>query len=50
VAAVVVLATVGNAPRIKELMEIARTTRDDASKIEEKKPLSFEEEIEPLFE
>lgn len=50
VAAVVVLATVGNAPRIKELMEIARTTRDDVSKIEEKKPLSFEEEIEPLFE
>ncbi|MCU0632215.1 MAG: tubulin/FtsZ family protein [Methanolinea sp.] len=50
VAAVVVLATVGNAPRIKELMEIARTTRDDAAKIEEKKPLSFEEEIEPLFE
>ncbi len=50
VAAVVVLATVGNAPRIKELMEIARTTRDDASKIEEKQPLSFEEEIEPLFE
>ena len=50
VAAVVVLATVGNAPRIKELMEIARSTRDDAAKIEEKKPLSFEEEIEPLFE
>ncbi len=50
VAAVVVLATVGNAPRIKELMEIARSTRDDASKIDEKKPLSFEEEIEPLFE
>ena len=50
VAAVVVLATVGNAPRIKELMEIARSTRDDAAKIEEKKPLSFEDEIEPLFE
>lgn len=50
VAAVVVLATVGNAPRIKELMEIARSTRDDASRIDEKKPLSFEEEIEPLFE
>lgn len=50
VAAVVVLASVSNAPRIKELMEIARGARDDVAKSLERKPVSFEEEIEPLFE
>jgi cell division GTPase FtsZ len=51
VAAVVVLATVGNVPRIRDLMEIAKSTRDDATKAElERKPVSFEEDIEPLFE
>jgi len=49
--AVVVLATVGNVPRIRDLMEIAKSTRDDATKAElERKPVSFEEDIEPLFE
>jgi len=50
VAAVVVLATVASAPRIKELMEIARTTKEDAAKSQERKPITFDEEIEPLFE
>jgi len=50
VAAVVVLATVANAPRITELMEIARTTKEDVAKSQERKPITFDEEIEPLFE
>jgi len=50
VAAVVVLATVASSPRIRELMEIARTTKDDVAKSQERKPITFDEEIEPLFE
>jgi cell division GTPase FtsZ len=50
IAAVVVLATVGNAPRIKELLDIAKETKEDVIKSKEKKSTMFEEGIEPLFE
>ncbi|MDD5024830.1 MAG: tubulin/FtsZ family protein [Methanoregula sp.] len=50
IAAVVMLATVGNAPRIKELLDIAKETKEDVIKSKEKKSTMFEEGIEPLFE
>lgn len=50
IAAVVVLATVGNAPRIRELLEIAKETKEDAVKAKEKRVSLFDEDIEPLFE
>jgi cell division GTPase FtsZ len=50
VAAVVVLSTVSNAPRIKELMAIARTTKDDVVKSSEREARIIDEDIEPLFE
>jgi len=50
IAAVVVLATVGNAPRIRELLEIAKETKEDAIKAKEKKAAMFDDDIEPLFE
>jgi cell division GTPase FtsZ len=50
VAAVVMLATVGNAPRIKELLDIAKETKEDVIKSKEKKSVMFEEGIDPLFE
>ncbi|MDD1704103.1 MAG: tubulin/FtsZ family protein [Methanoregula sp.] len=50
VAVVVMLATVGNAPRIKELLDIAKETKEDVIKSKEKKSSMFEEGIEPLFE
>ena len=50
IAAVVVLATVGNAPRIRELLEIAKETKEDAAKAKEERVSLFDEDIEPLFE
>jgi tubulin-like protein CetZ len=52
VAVVVVLSTIGNAPRINELLEIAKETKDDVyNPDKEKKSALFEHEsIEPLFE
>jgi tubulin-like protein CetZ len=50
IAAVVMLATVGNAPRIKELLDIAKETKEDVIKSKEKKTSMFEESIDPLFE
>ena len=50
VAVVVVLASVGNAPRIRELLEIAKETKEDAGKQDERRSTMFEEAIEPLFE
>jgi cell division GTPase FtsZ len=50
VAAVVMLSTVGNAPRIKELLDIAKETKEDVIKSKEKKSSMFEEGIDPLFE
>jgi cell division GTPase FtsZ len=50
VAAVVVLATIGHAPRITELMEIAKSTKEDVLKSKENRTSMFDESIEPLFE
>ncbi|HPZ38446.1 MAG: tubulin/FtsZ family protein [Candidatus Methanoculleus thermohydrogenotrophicum] len=50
VAAVVVLATIGNAPRITELMEVAKSTKEDVLKSKEKRTTMFDDGIEPLFE
>jgi cell division GTPase FtsZ len=52
VAVVVVLASIGDAPRIRELLEIAKETKDDVYKPDRgKKSTMFEQEsIEPLFE
>lgn len=50
VAAVVVLASVNNAPRIKELLENAKVTEEDFGKSKDRKSNMFEEAIEPLFE
>ncbi|NQS78488.1 MAG: cell division protein [Methanoculleus bourgensis] len=50
IAAVVVLATIGNAPRITELMEIAKSTKEDVLKSKEKRSTMFDDGIEPLFE
>jgi len=50
IAAVVVLATIGNAPRITELLEIAKATKEDVLKSKEKRATMFDDGIEPLFE
>ena len=50
IAAVVVLATIGNAPRITELLEIAKATKEDVLKSKEKRTTMFDDGIEPLFE
>ncbi|NLZ30506.1 MAG: cell division protein [Methanomicrobiales archaeon] len=50
IAAVVVLATIGNAPRITDLMEIAKSTKEDVLKSREKRTTMFDDGIEPLFE
>lgn len=50
IATVVVLATIGEAPRIKELLEIAKDTKEDVIKSKERKINMFDEGIEPLFE
>ncbi|MDK2916985.1 MAG: tubulin-like protein CetZ [Euryarchaeota archaeon] len=50
IAAVVVLATIGNAPRITELLEIAKATKEDVLKSKEKRSTMFDDGIEPLFE
>ena len=50
IAAVVVLATLGNAPRITDLMEIAKATKEDVLKSKEKRSTMFDDGIEPLFE
>lgn len=51
VAAVVVLATIGDAPRIRELMEIAKETKEDVVKSKERRSSMFDgDEIDPLFE
>ncbi len=51
IAAVVVLATIRNAPRIAELIENAKETKEDVLKQKEREPPAlFDEGIEPLFE
>ncbi|MDD4253501.1 MAG: tubulin/FtsZ family protein, partial [Methanoculleus horonobensis] len=46
IAAVVVLATIGNAPRITELLEIAKSTKEDVLKSKEKRSTMFDDGIE----
>ncbi|MBP7144548.1 MAG: cell division protein, partial [Methanoculleus sp.] len=43
IAAVVVLATIGNAPRITELLEIAKATKEDVLKSKEKRTTMFDD-------
>ncbi|MBN1431920.1 MAG: cell division protein [Methanomicrobiaceae archaeon] len=52
IAAVVVLATIGDAPRIRELLEIAKETKEDVIKSKERRVTMFDngEGIDPLFE
>ena len=53
VAAVVLLATIGNAPRIRELMELAKEAKEEVVKSRERAaaPSMFDEsEVDPLFE
>ncbi|NLB01338.1 MAG: cell division protein [Methanomicrobiales archaeon] len=50
IAAVVVLATIGNVPRITDLLEIAKATKEDVLKSKEKRSTMFDDGIEPLFE
>jgi hypothetical protein len=48
----VVLSTIGEAPRIRELLEIAKETKEDALKSQERRSSMFDDEegVEPLFE
>ena len=50
VAAVIILSTIGSAPRIKELLSIARETKEEVERGQDRKPLTIDEDIEPLFE
>ncbi|HJJ47750.1 MAG TPA: tubulin/FtsZ family protein [Methanocorpusculum sp.] len=51
VASVVLLATIGNAPRIRELMELAKEAKEEVVKSRERSATSmFEDAIDPLFE
>jgi len=50
IAAVVLLASVGNSPRIRELLEIAKMTKDDVIKSRDRHSTMFDDAIEPLFE
>ncbi|MBO4523033.1 MAG: cell division protein [Methanomicrobium sp.] len=51
IAAVVVLATIGDAPRIRELLEIAKETKEDVIKSKERRVTMFDNgDIDPLFE
>ncbi|RQD80424.1 MAG: cell division protein, partial [Methanocalculus sp. MSAO_Arc2] len=50
IAAVVVLATIGHAPRISELLEVAKETKQDVIKSKDRQSTMFEDAIDPLFE
>lgn len=51
IAAVVVLATIGEAPRVRELFEIAKETKEDVIRSKEKRSSMFDDQdIDPLFE
>lgn len=50
VAAVIILSTIGSAPRIKELLSIARETKGEVDRAQDRQPLTIDEDIEPLFE
>ena len=50
VAAVILLSTIGSAPRIRELLSVARETKEEVERSKDRQPLSIDEDIEPLFE
>jgi cell division GTPase FtsZ len=51
IAAVVVLASIGDAPRIRELLEIAKETKDDVIRSKERRVTMFDDDsVDPLFE
>lgn len=51
VASVVLLATIGNAPRIRELMELAKEAKEEVVRSRERSANTmFEDAIDPLFE
>ncbi|MCP1715434.1 cell division GTPase FtsZ [Methanocalculus alkaliphilus] len=50
IAGVVILASIGNAPRITELLEIAKETKKDVLVSQERRSTMFEDAVDPLFE
>ena len=50
VAAVVVLASIGDAPRIRDLLEMAKETKEEPAKQRKDGRTMFEDGIDPLFE
>ena len=50
IAAVVVLASIGSAPRITELLEVAKSAKDDVIKSKDRQSTMFDDAIDPLFE
>ncbi len=50
IAAVVLLSTIGKAPRISELLEEAKDTKQDVIRSADRKSNLFEDSIDPLFE
>jgi len=50
IAAVVVLASVGDAPRIRDLLEMAKETKEELARQKTDGRTMFEDGIEPLFE
>jgi cell division GTPase FtsZ len=50
IAAVVVLASVADAPRIRDLLEMAKETKEELAKQKPDVRTMFEDSIEPLFE
>ena len=51
VAAVVLLASIGEAPRIRELMELAKEAKEEVVRSRERShTVMFDDGIDPLFE
>ncbi|RQD82213.1 MAG: cell division protein [Methanocalculus sp. MSAO_Arc2] len=50
IATVVLLASITNAPRITELLDVARDTREEVIKTKDRTSTMFEDAIDPLFE
>jgi hypothetical protein len=50
VAAVVVLASIGDAPRIRDLLEMAKETKEELSKQRKDGRTMFDDGVDPLFE
>ncbi|MDD4254359.1 MAG: tubulin/FtsZ family protein [Methanofollis sp.] len=50
VAAVVVLATIGEAPRVRELFEIAKQTKEDVIQSKKRSSMFDDSDVDPLFE